>query len=194
MPPPEPPAPPPSGLPSAPANLQGMASGHTLALRWQNTATGGPPTSLLLDVTGSIVATLPLGVTDSFSFTGVPTGTYTFSVRAVNAFGASAPSNPVTLSFPGGTTGGGCSAAPQPPINANVTVNGTFVSLQWQPGGGAIATSFVVNVTGGFVGSFQTAAAGIAGSVAPGTYFATVQAVNPCGTSAPTAPVTITVR
>ena len=195
MPPPDPPAPPPpSGVPSAPASLQGMASGHTLALRWQNTAHGGPATSLLLDVTGSIVATLPLGVTDSFAFNGVPTGTYTFSVRAVNAFGASAPSNPVTLSFPGSTTGGGCTAAPATPVNVAVTTSGTFVSLQWAPGGGGMATSFVVNVTGGFVGSFQTAAAGIAGSVAPGTYFVTVQAVNRCGTSAPSAPVTITVR
>lgn len=195
MPAPEPPAPPATGAPSAPANLQGTASGHLLGLRWQNTANGGPATSLLLDVTGAIVATLPLGVTDTFAFNGVPTGTYTFSVRAVNAFGVSAPSNPVTLSFPGnGSAGLSCSAAPQAPVNVAATTSGTFVSLTWQPGGGAFPSSYVVNVTGGFTGSFATAAPGIAGTVAPGTYVATVQAVNSCGTSAPAAPVTITVR
>ena len=153
---------------------------------------GGPPTSLLLDVTGSIAATLPLGLGDTFSFSGVPTGTYTFQVRAVNAYGVSAPSNPVTLSFPGSASS--CGGAPVTPVNVAAAISGTFVSLTWQPSGaGPMPTSYVVQVTGGFVGSFATAAPGIAGTVAPGSYVVTVQAVNPCGTSAPTAPVTVTV-
>ena len=62
---------------------------------------GGAPTSLhsrrqRRDATASI----PLPVTETFSFAGVPPGTYTFSVRAINAAGTSGSSNPVTLTFP----------------------------------------------------------------------------------------------
>ncbi len=165
--------------------------GSYLSLVWQNTSSGGAPTSLLLEVEGSIVATLPLGVTEAFSFAGVPTGTHTFTVRAVNASGMSAPSNPVTLTFPGSTS---CAAPPLPPSNVTATTSGNFASMTWQPPqGGATATSYVVNVTGSFTGQLPTASLGIAGTVAPGTYVVTVQAVNPCGVSAATAPVTITV-
>lgn len=42
----------------------------------------------------------------------MPPGTYTFTVRQVNASGASVPSNPVTLTFLGA-----CSGAPHAPAN-----------------------------------------------------------------------------
>ncbi len=130
-----------------------------------------------------IVATLPLGVTEAFSFAGVPAGTLSVhGARAVNASGISAPSNPVTLTFPGSPS---CAAPPLPPSNVTATTSGNFASLTWQPPpGGATATSYVVNVTGSFTGQLPTASLGIAGTVAPGTYVVTVQAVNPCGASA----------
>jgi hypothetical protein len=86
--------------PSAPGDLVGLANGSGLTLAWRNTFGGAPPSSLLLDVTGSIATTLPLGVTDGFAYPTVPPGTYTFRLRAANAAGVSAASNPVTLSFP----------------------------------------------------------------------------------------------
>ena len=93
--------------PAAPTNLLGLVNGQSLHLAWRNSAAGGAPTSIVLDVSGAITQSLPLGPTDAFSFTGVPAGVYTFTVRAVNASGSSAASNPVTLQFPGA-----CSGAP----------------------------------------------------------------------------------
>ena len=98
--------------PSAPSHLLGLVNGSSVALSWRPTFAGGAASSFVLDVSGTLAASLPLGLADTFTFNGVPGGTYTFSVRAVNAFGSSAPSNPVTLSFPIPCTG-----APQPPAD-----------------------------------------------------------------------------
>ena len=98
--------------PSAPTNLLGVANGVSLGLAWRNTFAGGAPSSLVLDVTGSASASLPLGLSDAFSFNGIPPGTYTFALRATNAAGTSAPSNAVTLTFPTG-----CSGLPLSPAN-----------------------------------------------------------------------------
>ena len=65
----------------------------------------GIPSSLVLDVAGSLSTSLPLGLNDTFSFAGVPPGTYTFTLRALNASGSSQPSSPVTLTFPGPCSG-----------------------------------------------------------------------------------------
>jgi hypothetical protein len=98
--------------PSAPADLLGLVNGSSLALAWRNTFDGGAPTSMVLDVTGSLTLSVPVGLTDSFRFDGVPSGTYTFSVRGINAGGPGASSNAVTLTFPGA-----CSGPPQSPAN-----------------------------------------------------------------------------
>ena len=48
---------------------------------------------------------LPLGVTETFTFAAVPSGTYTFSVRATNAFGSSlagARATPLPFRFAAG--------------------------------------------------------------------------------------------
>lgn len=165
--------------PSAPANLLGLVHGSTVSLAWRNTFSGGAPASLVLDVTGSITASLPLPLGESFTFTGVPDGTYTFSLRAVNATGTSGPSSPVTLSFPGE-----CSGAPQAPPGVVASRSGSVVSLAWEPAaGGAAPTSFVVNVTGAVNTAVPTAARSLSGAVGPGTYTFSVVAVNACGSS-----------
>ena len=113
----------------------------------------------------------------------------TFTVHAVNASGSSAASNPVTLQFPGA-----CSGAPLPPADFTSSVSGNIVSLGWQPAAdGPAPTGYVLNVTGAFVGSVPVAVRGLAAAVAPGTYVVAVVATNPCGSSAPTAPRTLTV-
>lgn len=175
--------------PTAPANLLGVVKGSSLGLSWRNTFGGGAPTSLALDVTGAIVTSLPLGLTETFSFPSVPPGTYTFSVRAVNGSGSSGASNPVTLTFP--TT---CSGSPQTPINFVASNNGNTISLGWQPAAsGPAPMSYLVNVTGAFVGSVPTGARTLSGPVGPGTYNLSVRAVNPCGTSSATATQAVTV-
>jgi hypothetical protein len=175
--------------PSAPANLLGTANGSGLALSWRNTYGGGPPTSLLLDVTGSQSASLPLSVTDSFQFAAVPGGTYTFSLRAANAAGTSGPSNPVTLTFPAACTG-----VPLAPSNFVMAKNGNVLTLFWDPATtGPAPTFFVLTVSGSFVGSLPTTLRTLSGSVGPGSYTVSVYAANACGNGPATAPQTVTV-
>jgi hypothetical protein len=175
--------------PSAPSNLLGLVNGSTLGLSWLNTLSGGTPTSLILNVTGSIVTSLPLPVSESFSFAGVPAGTYTLTVVAANASGLSAASNPVTLTFPGA-----CSGAPGTPTGFSATKSGSTITVAWNPpASGAAVASYTLQVTGTFVGSFPTTGRTLSGSVAPGSYTLSVSAANACGTSAATAPVTVTV-
>jgi hypothetical protein len=201
-PPPPPPPPPPPLSTTTPIDLAGTANGFALTLTWRNPVGAGTPSSVLLDVTGPVVTTIPLGLTDRFSYPNVPAGTYTFSVRAVSAQGVSAPSTAVTLSFPGTGTStsaspssSACGAVPEMPLNLQWNRSGALVSLTWQPAAsGPPAASYLVSVTGSYVGSFTTVAPSLAGTVGPGTYVVRVQSVNACGASAPAPPVTISIQ
>jgi hypothetical protein len=175
--------------PSPPASLLGLVDGSTLALAWTNTYEGGAPTSLLLQVGGSLSALLPLGLVDRFDFSGVPPGTYTLSLLAQNAGGTSGPSNAVTLTFPGA-----CSGPPLRPAYVLAYRSGNTVWIDWQPArSGPAPTGYVVHVTGAFVGSLPTTARSMSGVVAPGSYTLTVSATNPCGESLATEPQTVVV-
>jgi len=175
--------------PAAPANLVGLVNGSNLALAWWNNFAGGAPTSLLLDVSGSIATTLPLPLSDSFSFAGVPAGTYTLRLRAVNASGVSDQSNPLTLTFPGA-----CSGPPLTPASLLVYKSGGTIYVVWDPNvSGPAPTSYVVNVSGAYVGAFPTTARALSGAAAPGIYNITVTSANPCGFSAPTSVRTVTI-
>ena len=87
-------------VPSAPANFQAAVRGSALWLAWQNTYGGGAPTGIVMDVTGGATATLPLPLGESFSVPGIPNGTFTLRLRAVNAAGASSQSGSVTITAP----------------------------------------------------------------------------------------------
>jgi hypothetical protein len=175
--------------PSVPANLLGLAHGSTVSLAWRNTFGGGMPTSLVLDVTGSIHTSLPLPMGDSFTFNGVPDGTYTFSLRAVNVVGSSGPSSPLTLSFPAKCTG-----VPQRPVGVVASRSGAVISLAWEPAAsGAAPTSFLVNVTGAATVSVPTTARSVSGAVGPGSYTLRVVAVNACGSSTASSSTTVVI-
>ena len=175
--------------PSAPTNLLGMANGVSLGLAWRNTFAGGAPSSLVLDVTGSASASLPLGLSDAFSFNGIPPGTYTFALRATNAAGTSAPSNTVTLTFPTG-----CSGLPLSPTNFLASKVGNTISLMWDPAAaGPAPTGYVLNVGGSFVLSVPLAGRGLSATVGPGVYELSVTAVNACGLSPATAVQTVVI-
>ena len=167
--------------PSAPADLLGLVNGASLALTWRNTFDGGAPALIVLDVSGALSLSVPLGLTESFAFDGVPPGTYTLRVHAVNAAGVTgASSNPVTLAFPGA-----CSGLPQPPANFVAYRVGRTIFVQWDPpDAGAAPTGYVVDVTGAFTGSVPTSGRQLSGTVGPGTYVLTVASANPCGTGA----------
>jgi len=170
--------------PSAPTNLLANVDGSTVSLAWQNTAAGGAATALMLDATGSFVGSLPVPLGESASFGGVPPGTYTISLRAVNAVGSSGSSNAVTITVPGA-----CSGAPLPPTNLVIAKTGSTLSLVWDlAASGPAPTGYVIVVTGAFDGAVPLTARTITAAVAPGTYNISVQALNACGTS-PATPV-----
>lgn len=175
--------------PSAPTNLLGLVVGDTLALAWKNTTSGGRQTDIVLDVSGGVTGSASVGLAESFTFPGVPPGTYTFRLRAVNALGSSAASAPVTLTFPAT-----CSGVPQTPANPSLSKAGSVVTFAWDPpAAGAAPTSYLVTATGAVNGSAPTTARTLSGAVGPGTYTLTVRAVNACGESGDTTPQTITV-
>lgn len=169
--------------PTAPMNLLGMVKGTSLGLSWRNTFGGGAPTAMLLDVTGTMTLSMPLPVTETFTFPDVPPGTYTFSVRARNAAGSSGSSNPLTLTFP--TT---CSGAPQTPTNFAVARFGNVLTLGWQASvSGPAALSYQLDVTGDYLGRLPLSARSLTVPVPGGTYNVRVRAVNACGNSGFTA-------
>lgn len=176
--------------PSAPDLLTGTANGSLIELSWRNTYAGGEPTQLVLDVTGSIQTSLSLPLSDRLSLSGVPAGTYTLALRAANAAGASAPSAPITLTFPGI-----CLPTSQPPTGVRASVVGSLLQIAWDPpGAGGAATAYLLRSSGAFVGTLAVGATRtLAANVPPGTYVLSVAAVNSCGTSAFSEALTIVV-
>jgi hypothetical protein len=148
----------------------------------------GSPTSILLDVSGAVSLSMPLPVAESFAFSGVPAGTYTLSVRAVNASGASASSNPVTLTFPTA-----CVPATAP-TGFVVARSGNVISASWARGsGGPTPTGYVVRVTGAASLAIPVAGTSVSGTAGPGSYTISVSATHPCGDSPPTSTQTVVV-
>jgi hypothetical protein len=177
------------GVPASPIGLLGSASNSALQLSWTNPLSGPLPTGALLQVSGSVTATIPLGASENFSFASVPPGTYTFRVASVAGGGVSPPSPPVTLTFPGTCTG-----APNPPTAFSASTQGRVAYLDWlPPAAGEAVTGYVMSVTGAYVGSFQVATRTLAVPVPPGRYTITVSAQGLCGTSAPTPAQTVVV-
>jgi hypothetical protein len=175
--------------PSAPQGLLGLVDGSTVALTWKNTFGGGPPANSVLEVTGSLVTSLTMGPAESFTFAGVPPGTYSVRVRATNDGGMSPPSDPVTLTFPGPCTG-----PPAEPEHFLAYAIGNTIFVVWDPpASGAATTLDVLDVSGAFTGAFATAGRRLSGVVGSGTYNVSVRATNACGSSVPTAVQAITI-
>lgn len=169
--------------PSPPANLLGLVVGNTLSLAWTNTYAGGAPTNVILRYNGALSGSLALGLADTFTVPGVPGGRYTLSVTATNAYGSSVASNLVTLAFPTG-----CSDPPQAVTHFVAYHDAGMAWLSWDPPtAGTAPTSYLLNVTGAFVGSLPMSSRALSAMVGAGTYNVSVVAANACGSSAPTA-------
>lgn len=178
--------------PSVPASLLGTVDGSSLALAWTNTYTGGTPQSIVLDISGSASASIPIGMVDHVEFGGVPPGTYSVSVRAANAAGSSGPSNAIALAT--GSIPAVCTGPPLPPANFLAYRSGGTLSLIWDAGNtGPAPSGFVVHATGAAVADVATSARTLSGTVGPGTYGLSVTATNMCGASAATPVQTVTV-
>jgi hypothetical protein len=175
--------------PSAPDLFTSAVNGSSLLLSWRNTFGGGAATGLALDVTGAYTLTVPLGLAESFAVTGVPPGSYTLRLRALNAGGSSPATSPVTFAIPSP-----CPGPPQMPQNVLFYRVGSTAFLVWEPpAGGPAADRYTINVTGSFTGTFQTTTRSASGEVGPGSFTVTLMAVNACGASTSTPPQTIVV-
>jgi len=173
--------------PSAPTNLRGVANGEGLELTWVNTRSGGTPLGIVLDVSGSAVASLALPVTEAFTFPTVPSGTYTFSVRALNGAGTSAASNSVSLSFPG------TCVMPGAPEAFQAYVVGNVVYVHWDPPATGTAARYQLRVTGPVTTTLPVEGRALSSPAPPGTYTLAVAAVSSCGTGPETAAQSVTV-
>jgi hypothetical protein len=175
--------------PNPPTNIQGAVKGNNLFLAWRNSYTGGTPSSLALDVTGSATASLPLALVESFDIAGIPNGTWTFRLRALNGAGASSQSGSVTVTAPSTNC-----ALPRVPTNFVVSRQGNVVTASWDPpAGGTPASSYMLSVGGSYNGAFPIAGRGFSAPAPPGTYNFSVFAVNACGVGPVTAYQTITI-
>lgn len=175
--------------PSAPADLKGLAAGTELALSWRNTFDGGAPTSLVLDVRGDINASLPIAQSETFRYVGVPPGSYTFSLRAVNANGSSASTAEVSLTFPGV-----CPGVPHTAQNLVLQRSGSRLVVRWDaPATGPAVSGYLLRATGAVNAAVPLARRFIDSPVPSGTYNISVAAVNPCGVGTETVTQSITV-
>jgi predicted phage tail protein len=124
--------------------------------------------------------------------TVAPPGTYFLRVRAINAWGESAPTSDVMLVVDGTTR------LPDMPGTPVATVAGRTVQLIWlAPIAGGLPAGYVVEAgltPDTMVPVFSTSSGDVtASSVPPGTYFVRVGAVNAAGAGPATPPVTVVV-
>ncbi len=185
--------------PDAPTGLTASASGSSVTLQWTAPATGGTPSSYIIEA-GSNTGLLNLAnfstgsSSTTFATAGVPPGTYFVRVRAANGTGTSAPSNEVVV-----IVGGAC-VPPSAPSNLAATTNGTTVSLTWTAGANASSYQLQAGSSPGAtnlvdVDLLSPATSLTAAAVSPGTYFVRLRAKNACsGLSGPSNEVLIIVR
>jgi hypothetical protein len=177
--------------PAAPTRLLGLMTGAGLTLSWQNSVDGDPISGLVLDVTGAATLSVPLGVTERFTFGAIPPGTYQFRVRAVNESGSSVSSNATSLTFPGG-----CRAfsVPAPVAGLQVYRVGNVITVRWTPPSfGAAVDDYVLVISGAASMTLPMTSREISSPAPPGTYTFTVAARNACGTGVFFDPQSITV-
>ena len=175
--------------PSAPDMFRATEYGDSVVLSWRNTFGGGQPASLMLDVGGAATGQVPLGLSESLTVNGVPGGIYTLNLRSLNGGGSSLPSSPVTVTIPSL-----CDGPPEVPSNVLGYRVGNVANVVWDPpAAGPAASSYVLIVSGSFVGSLATTARSVSAPAPPGSYTVGVVAVNPCGSSPPSAPQTIVI-
>lgn len=176
--------------PSAPANVLAIVDGSRVGLSWTNTFDGGVPSALHLHVAGTVTATIPLAIAESFSAPDVPAGTYTVRLSASNGAGESAPSDPMALVVPAT-----CSGAPAMLSHLSIAVVGRTLDATWRPpASGSAATSYRVFVTGSMTGTLDTGSRSVVHAVSPGTYTIRVAPVNVCGVGPATPAQTVIVR
>lgn len=179
--------------PPAVTDVRAAVNGGVVRLDW-SAATGA--TRYVVEA-GSTVGATNLARVDTgspattFSAT-VPDGRYFVRVRGVNEAGSGPASSDVVVVVGDGA----CSGPPGAPGGLQATASGLSATLSWQaPGPGQPVTRYAIDLVpaaGPPVPLTHVTATTFTGTGAAGTYVVRVRAENACGTSAPTAPVTVT--
>ena len=161
--------------PSPPAHLAATVNGTELALSWAPTYDGTVPTGVTLEVNGG-AASLPIGLRDAVSFSGVAPGAYAVAVRSTGPGGSSAATPPIAVQVPAD-----CASLPAAPRDFLAWVQQGVVRVAWdQPAGGAATTSYLLTVDG--LVTIPLVQRTIHGVLPAGVYGLRVRAANGCGT------------
>ena len=172
--------------PDAPVNLLSTVSNSVVALDWTAPPAGCPITHYLVRAGSApgltnLVPGLSVGLNTALTVSA-PTGTDDVTVVAMNAFGASAPSNEEKVVV------GEC-VAPAAPIAFSASTVGNTAALSWapSPAGGlppAMCSRPGRSAAGATWPSCRSRGTSFSSPPVPeGTYFVRVRAVNACDTS-----------
>ncbi len=167
-------------------------SGQTVTLRWNAPVLGPAPTGYVLEggiAPGQALALVPTGLdVPTFTFTA-PAGSFYVRMRTQGGGGLSAPTNEVPIHVVVPVT-------PSTPANLLGTAQGTALTLAWQNTfGGGEPANLALDVTGPVTGSVPLPGSSesfAVPQVPAGTYTFRVRAMNAGGSSAASAPVTLT--
>ncbi len=176
--------------PLAPQALLATVQGTAVTLQWTENPLG--PAIIGYQVhAGSAsgvtnIGVIPLAAAARSLSVSAPAGSYFVRLVAVNAAGASIPSNEAVV-----TTGAGICTVPAAPAGLQASAAPGVISVRWNPPAtGAIPTSYGLragSVSGasdrGTFG-FPATVTAVGGAVPGGPYFIQVAAANACGTSA----------
>jgi hypothetical protein len=171
-----------AAAPTAPSNLRAAVNGLFVTVTW--TGSSNSPSAYILQAgfqPGQTAITVPLGPSTTSFSASAGAGTYYVRIVAVNADGASAPSNEVTVVLTSGCT------PPGRPTNLRAIIRGTEAFLFWRAPTSGTVTAFSLQAgtaPGQTFTQFATTATTLNATVASGNYVARVVATGPCGNSA----------
>jgi hypothetical protein len=174
-----------AAVPTAPTNLASFVNGQTVTLTW--TAAANAPTNYILQAgfaSGQTAAAFSVGATTTITASAGP-GTYYVRIVAINAEGASPPSNEVVVVI---------SCAPNVPQNFRVIQKGAEAFLFWTPPSAGVPTGYGIQAGLGpnqTVASFATPNTSMNATAGSGTYFVRLLAMSGCGNSPATPDVVI---
>ncbi|MGG1552818.1 chondroitinase-B domain-containing protein [Paenibacillus ferrarius] len=180
--------------PNPPTGLTAAAGGTGIVLNWSPVSGANSYSIWHSSTSGSgytQIGTTADGATTSYSDIGIANGTYYYVVQAVNTGGSSVNSAEASATLNAATLGA--------PTGVTATASGdATIALSWQPVSGA--TGYVLSRSmrsgGGYMPIGTVADGGATGytdnGVENGTWYYTVQAVNPAGTGTRSAEATAT--